>query len=138
MLRFLNRQRHATELSLQSCSLHSPCDSARLTELNKRTCLKQAVTPQGKGSRSSIHILRNLQREGLVEPIRVFGRRKGTSVKNTARRIVLLRANSIVAACNREDNVNINASYEGWLKPAISVNRCTVGLEHSQTQGVEQ
>jgi len=82
---------------------------------------------QGKDGRSNRHIIWNLHREVLVLPTWVWSvRRKGTSVKNIAKPIGRLWADSIVAGCRRKGNADFSATYNGILKPVTSMNRCMV------------
>jgi hypothetical protein len=73
---------------------------------------------QGEDGRSSTEILWNLQREVLVEPARsVGGGRPGTSVKDGAKLVGWLRADSVVAVVHREGNADLDATFYGFLEP---------------------
>ena len=104
--------------------------SAHATERSKETAYaEQAEMRQGENSRSRCHIIRNLEREILVEPARVVcGGGPGTSVKDIAELVGRLWADSVRAEVNRKGDADLDARFDRSLEPINSVTKCIMDL----------
>lgn len=71
---------------------------------------------QGKDGRSSRHIRWSLHREILVEPTRgVWSGRPGTGIKDAAKLVSRLWADSVDAVVDREGNADLDARFNRFL-----------------------
>ena len=90
---------------------------------HKTTYTKQAEMGQRKDRRSCRHVLGHLQRKVLVEPARVVrGGVPRSSIQDIAELVLWLWADAVGAVVDREGDADLDAPFDGFLKPA---NRST-------------